>query len=365
MLSSSYPIESQMNDNSMFEASQDRICTQNPSVTTSLVDVTHILEQRVKLPCRVLFKNEFEQPSGSFKLRGIGNLIRTSIQKAGAISPSNIHVFASSGGNAGLAAAYASRYYNVKCTVVVPRNTLAHVVQKLKLFGALVVLHGATIGEADVYARSLSASCGDGVHTIYCHPFDNPLIWEGHSEIVDEIFSQIPCFDFHKVKGVACSVGGGGLYNGIMSGLKANGSSADCILVETKQAPTLTKAVEAGSVVRLESPRSLASSLACSYVSGPTLELFQDQGVNKSHLTTIDDMDAVKASIMYYNDFGTLVEPACGAALSVVYNQIAYLEKCLPDLNKEDIVVIVVCGGSCTNEKVLSDYRKMIRESHI
>ncbi|KAM9892801.1 hypothetical protein OXX69_011904, partial [Metschnikowia pulcherrima] len=101
------------------------------------------------------------------------------------------------------------------------------------------------------------------------------------------------------------------------------------------------------------------------YVSGPTLELFQDQNVNKSHLTTIDDMEAVKASIMYYNDFGTLVEPACGAALSVVYNHIAYLEKCLPDLNKDDIVVIVVCGGSCTNEEVLSDYRKMIRESHI
>jgi len=37
----------------------------------------------------------------------------------------------------------------------------------------------------------------------------------------------------------------------------------------------------------------------------------------------------------------------------------------LPDLNKDDIVVIVVCGGSCTNEKVLSDYRKLIRESHM
>lgn len=343
----------------------DSFCTQKPSITTSLVDVTQILEKRIDLPCRVLFKNEFEQPSGSFKLRGIGSLIQKSIRKAVLEGSAKIRVFASSGGNAGLAAAYASRFYDVPCTVVVPLSTMPHVIELLTLFGAEVILYGLCIGEADIHARQLLAACEDGAHAIYCHPFDNPLIWQGHSEIIDEVFSQLPRSDFEKVKGVACSVGGGGLYNGIMSGLKGNGSTADCVLVETKQAPTLTKAVEKGSVVRLESVKSLATSLACSYVSQPTLELFKDQSSNKSHLTTVDDIEAVRALLSYYRDFGQIVEPACGAALTVVYNQLSFLKKSLPNLKKDDIIVVVVCGGSCTNEEVLAGYRKMIRKSHI
>ncbi|GEQ66575.1 hypothetical protein JCM33374_g238 [Metschnikowia sp. JCM 33374] len=346
-------------------SSTGTVCNQKPSIATSLIEVTKTLGKRVDLPCRIFFKNEFEQPSGSFKLRGIGRLIQKSIQKASRLGTHSIHVLASSGGNAGLAAAYASRFYNVKCTVVVPLSTMPHVVDKLRSFGANVVLNGTNIGEADMHARQLRDAHEDDVYVIYCHPFDNPLIWQGHSEIIDEISMQLSDVDFNKVKGVACSVGGGGLYNGIMSGLKANGSTADCILVETKQAPTLTKAVEAGSVVKLDSVNSLATSLACSYVSEPTLQLFQDQSVNKSHLTTVDDKDAVRATVSYYNDFGNLVEPACGAALTVVYNQLSFLNKSLPNLKKDDIVVVVVCGGSCTNKEILSGYRKMIRESHL
>ncbi|OBA23886.1 tryptophan synthase beta subunit-like PLP-dependent enzyme [Metschnikowia bicuspidata var. bicuspidata NRRL YB-4993] len=365
MLSVSISIQSPKDCLQELPTPNNKFRIQKPSITTSLVDVTQVLEKRNDLPCRILFKNEFEQPSGSFKLRGIGRLIQKSLQDAAKQTSSSIHVFASSGGNAGLAAAYASNFYNVQCTVVVPVNSMPHVVEKLKSFGSRVVLFGNSIGEADIHARQLMASCDKETHTIYCHPFDNPLIWQGHSEIMDEVFSQLEESDFKKVKGVACSVGGGGLYNGIMTGLKLNKSTAECLLVETKQAPTLTKAVEKGSVVKLDSVKSLATSLACSYVSQPTLELFQDQSVNKSHLTTVDDFDAIKAAISYYNDFGTLVEPACGAAMTVVYNHLSFLTNSLHQLSKDDIVVVIVCGGSCTNEEVLAGYRKMIRESNL
>ena len=51
-----------------------------PSIKTTFVEVTNKLP--TKPPCRVFFKNEFEQPSGSFKLRGMGHLVAVSIENA-------------------------------------------------------------------------------------------------------------------------------------------------------------------------------------------------------------------------------------------------------------------------------------------
>lgn len=344
----------------------DQIASINikPSVRTSLVDVTETISTSGQLPCRILFKNELEQPSGSFKLRGIGHLIHQSIIKAKKEGKSRIEVFASSGGNAGLAAAYSAQFYQVPCTVVVPTIAMAQVVNKLKQLGAKVILEGNTISEADNYARKRMLLCDMNVHTIYCHPFDNPLIWEGHSQMMDEVFnSQLTSEEAKRVRAVVCSVGGGGLYNGIMQGMKNNGSDASCLLLETKQAPTMSESIKSGSVITLNSVNSVATSLACSYVSQTTLDLYNDRATNKTFLKAIDDLDAVRGSLSYYNDFNRCIEPACGAAVSSVYNQLDFLKQAIPDLSKDDIVIVVVCGGSCTNEDTLSKYRKMLRLS--
>lgn len=336
---------------------------QRPSVRTSLVDVTNTLATSAQLPCRVLFKNEFEQPSGSFKLRGIGYLVQQSISRALQQGATKIHVFASSGGNAGLAAAYSSQFYSVPCTVVVPTCTMAHVVEKLQQFGATVVLHGKSIRDADTRARQLMASADDDVRPIYCHPFDNPTIWEGHAEIMEEVFDEL-AEQLSNVRAVVCSVGGGGLYNGIVQGLQQQQSHAECVVVETTQAPSLARAVQAGSVVTLSEVKSVATSLACSYVSQQTLDNVL-YGPNRTHLVPLDDVEAVKGTLAYHRDFGQPVEPACGAALAVVYNQLHALKAAMPDLTKDDIVVVVVCGGSCTQEQDLDRLRQMARPARL
>lgn len=336
-----------------------------PSIRTSLVDVSKILSTKNQLPCRVFFKFELEQPSGSFKLRGIGHLVHQSILDAKEKGETNIHVVASSGGNAGLAAAYSAKYFNVECTVIVPSVTMPHILDRLRSLGAKVIIHGETISEASQCAEDLIHVFDKDVHAIYCHPFDNSLIWEGHSVIIDEVFEQISPEDANNVKGVVCSVGGGGLYNGIIEGLKKNHSNAECLLVETKQAPTMSTSVKAGTVIELDSVKSIATSLACSYVPKKALDNFLHCPTNKSHVRAIDDLEAVKGCLRYYKDFGKCIEPACGAAVSSVYNQLDYLKESMPHLSKDDIVVVIVCGGSCTNEETLHKYRKAIRQHHI
>ncbi|KAK6204407.1 tryptophan synthase beta subunit-like PLP-dependent enzyme [Scheffersomyces amazonensis] len=344
-----------------------------PYIHTSLVDVTDKLP--VRPPCRILFKNEWEQPSGSFKLRGIGYLIQQSIlqilqkQSSVATTKKDIQVFASSGGNAGLAAAYTAFFYNLKCTVVLPTTSKKVVQDKLRGWGAELVLHGRNINEADKHLKTMLAQIQreGNIEPIYCHPFDNPLIWEGHSSLVDELISKVD--DTSKIKGIVCSCGGGGLYNGIHEGLMRSDSiiNSKVLLLETQQAPTLYDSLQAQQVITLPSNKvnSLATSLACSNTTNQTLINYASHDKVVTELELIDDLDAIKSCVSYYNQFNTVVEPACGTALSVVYNKIEYLYKHFGELSRDDVVIIVVCGGSCSVEADINVYDKMVKRSEI
>ncbi|KAI5960655.1 CHA1 [Candida pseudojiufengensis] len=329
---------------------------------TSLIDVTDKLP--IQPPCRILFKNEMEHASGSFKLRGIGNLVKTSIEKAQSkgIPLNQIHVFASSGGNAGLAAAYSAKFYNVSCTVAIPIIAKPIIQTKLKEFGARVILFGNSINEADQHLKNIINSASQDIFPIYCHPFDNPEIWHGHSTLVDEVSQQVENKD--KIKGFVCSFGGGGLYNGIYQGMVQNDISGDILLLETAQAPTLTETIKANNIIQLKNVNSLATSLACSYTTKQSLQYYQDRdnGI-QSHLELIDDMDALRACIAYNKCCKKTVEPACGTALSVCYDKIDLLFKNFSHLKKDDILVIVVCGGSCTTDEELKQFEQILKKS--
>ena len=115
---------------------------------------------------QVWLKFEALQPSGSFKLRGIGHACETYYARGAR------RFVSSSGGNAGLAVAYVGRQLGVPVTVVVPETTPARARQLLALEQAEVVVHGASWQEANAFAQSLLDS-----DSAFLHPFDDPLLW--------------------------------------------------------------------------------------------------------------------------------------------------------------------------------------------
>ena len=280
------------------------------------------------------------------------------IQEAKALGKKKIIVFSSSGGNAGLAAAYAARYYDVECTVVLPEATKPEVVEKLHGLGANTLLHGAHWGEADAYLRDVVIkSVKDDEYPVYCHPFDDPVVWEGHSEIINEILKeqQLPSFD--KVRGVVCSVGGGGLYNGIVEGVRPYGIPV--LAMETAQAPTFNETVKADKLIHLETVKTIASSLGSPYLSSKSFENYK---LHATHLGLIDDLDAVQGSIDLYDKFNYLVEPACGASVATIFRKQELLKK-FGELKPDDIVIIIVCGGAGINEDLIEQYRTLTTRS--
>ncbi|PWY93619.1 tryptophan synthase beta subunit-like PLP-dependent enzyme, partial [Aspergillus sclerotioniger CBS 115572] len=292
--------------------------------------------------CRIFLKLENIQPSGSFKSRAMGNQILSHLRK-----PENfhkpVHFYASSGGNAGLAAVCAARTLGYPCTVVVPVSTKPLMVQKLRNAGAAdVIQYGETFSEAGQYMKDvvMSGGSGDGgeesedVVKIALHPFDNEPIWAGNSTIVDELVEQIPPAvgeeeeETHAgralpVDAIVCSVGGGGLLNGLVMGIERYRDAADAdakpvhiVAVETKGTDSLATALEKKELVSLPKITSQATSLGAIRVSERTFRYAVEPppGV-KVHSAVFSDAEAARGVLRLVDDERLLVELACGVCV--------------------------------------------------
>ena len=97
------------------------------------------------------------QPSGSFKLRGIGYTCQKAVAEGARC------LISSSGGNAGLATAYAGQRLGAPTTVVVPETTPEFIRDRLRSYGATVEVHGSQWSEANERAVALCAAAGANV----------------------------------------------------------------------------------------------------------------------------------------------------------------------------------------------------------
>lgn len=285
----------------------------------------------------VWLKMENVQPSGSFKLRGIGMLCQRAAAKGAR------HFVCPSGGNAGFAAAVAGASLGVRTTILVPQSTHDSVRRKIAEIGAEVLVYGSVWDETNVQARRLCEAPG----TVYVPPFDHPDIWDGNATLIDEALAQGraigTAFDV-----VVCAVGGGGLMCGVLEGLHRNGlASVPLIAAETEGAASLHAAIRAGEVVTLPSIQSIATSLGAKCVARRAFDWTRRHDIRS---VTVSDDQAVDACLRFGNDMRTLVEPACGAALAVAYQN-------LPVLQSFRDPLIVVCGGIGVDLAKLEDWK--------
>lgn len=282
----------------------------------------------------IFFKMECDQPVRSFKIRGIGALCEH-LAEEGATP-----FISSSGGNAGYAAAYAGRKLGIPTVVVVPETTSQTAKERMTSQGAEVIVHGAVWDEADAHARQLVDEQSAG----YIHPFEHPIIWDGHATLIDEAAQQMPTPDV-----VVVAVGGGGLMCGILQGMHRNGwEHVPVIAVETEGAASFAAALAAGELVELPAITSIAKTLGAATVTQKTLDWAQKHSISA---VTVSDEAAVDACLRFADDFGRITEPACGAALSLAYGESDYLR----DYER---VLIIACGGAGVTDDQLRTWQR-------
>ncbi|XP_069789269.1 serine dehydratase-like isoform X2 [Narcine bancroftii] len=295
----------------------------------------------------VYIKLDNVQPTGSFKIRGVGHLCQKAAEE------NCKHFVCSSGGNAGLAAAFTAEKLHIPATIVVPSSTPECTIQKLKEYGALVEVVGKVWDDANMQAIELSKTDG----WVYVPPFDHPLIWEGNASIVMELWKELPC----KPGAIIVSVGGGGLFCGVVEGLKkVDWCDVPIIAMETRGAESLNEAVKAGKLVTLPDITSVAKSLGAKTVSEKALQNAQEHFVLSR---VISDHEAVQAVERFLDDERMLVEPACGASLAAVYSGIIQHLQKEGQLAKDlQSVVVIVCGGSSITMAQLNEYKMQLEK---
>jgi len=268
----------------------------------------------------VWLKLETAQPPGSFKIRGIG-LACQEYARRGAR-----RFISSSGGNAGIAVAFAGRHLSIPVVVVVPRTTTENSKALIRQEGAEVIVHGASWHEANALALSMVEDSD-----AFLHPFDDPLIWQGHASMIDEVVASGV-----RPEAVVLSVGGGGLLSGVVEGLRRNDwSGVPVIAVETVGADAFAQSVRAGYRVEMPAITSIATCLGASQVCE---QAFIYSKTHPVHSVVVTDQAALAACQRFLADHRVVVEPACGASLAVIYDQ-------APELEEFKSVLVVVCGG--------------------
>jgi threonine dehydratase len=223
----------------------------------------------------LLLKLECLQVTGSFKARGATHKLlsvsREAIRRG---------IVTASGGNHGLATAYAGWLGQVKTTVCVPENVSPEKARKLEAWGATVVVRGRHWHEANREALALADRHG----LVYFHPFADPAVIAGQGTTALEILDQAP-----EMEELLVAIGGGGLISGIGLAVKALRPSVRIVGVEPTGAATLYESVKAGRVVELPDITTGVPTLAALRTEPINLEIVQ-RCVDEIVLVTDDAM---------------------------------------------------------------------------
>jgi threonine dehydratase len=197
-------------------------------------------------------------------------------------------------------------------------------VEATRGYGAEVVLHG------DVHAafeKLEEIRAGRGLTLI--HPFDDPMLIAGHGTVGLEILE-----DVDDVDAVICGIGGGGLSGGL--GVALADTDVRLFGVEPEGAATMTRALEAGAPVRLDTVETIAEGLAPPFVGALNL-LAAQRHVEAVAVVTDDQIrDAMRLLLERTKN---VVEPSGAAALA------GLLAGAFP-ISPGSRVVVVVSGGN-------------------
>lgn len=286
----------------------DRIAGHVRPVVLSAVDAGAIrtahrdpLDDRAPEPCQVWLALEYMQHTGSFKARGAQNFLAAH-REAGTLPDAGVTI--ASGGNAGLACAWAARQQGVTATVFLPATAPAVKVAKLRSYGADVRLGGAEYAEALAACEDFAAATG----ALASHAYDHPLIAAGAGTLLEEIRAQIPGLDT-----VVVAVGGGGLFAGVATAAQHHGVRV--VAVEPENCRALNAALEAGRPVDVTVDSIAADSLGARRTSTMALAAAQQDGV---HSVLVPDFEIVRARQALWDHRRVAVEHGAAAALAAL-----------------------------------------------
>ncbi|MCA0011212.1 threonine/serine dehydratase [Mesorhizobium sp. B292B1B] len=273
-------------------------------------------------PLALDLKLECLQHSGSFKARGaFTNLLERQVPEAG--------VVAASGGNHGAAVAYSAMRLGHRATIFVPEVSPPAKLERIRGYGAELVVGGARYAEALAASERFAEQTG----ALQIHAFNQEETLIGQGTLGLEIENDLPQIDTLLV-----AVGGGGLIGGIAAWFAGR---IRIVAVEPEGAPTLYRALEAGHPVDAPAEGIAADSLAPKRV-GEMMFPIAEAFVERSILVSDDDIVAAQKAL--WDRVRIISEPGGAAAFGAILSG-----RYAPAPGER--VAVLVCGANANPAK--------------
>lgn len=249
----------------------------------------------------LFLKLENLQVTGSFKPRGATNCL---LQLDSALVARG--VITASGGNHGLAVAYAGQKAGTSAVIYLPEGTPRDKAEKLAALGAEVAIAGKVWDEAN--RAAVARAERDGL--AYLHPFADPRVIAGQGTVGLEILEDAPDLDQ-----VVVAIGGGGLVSGVATALKALKPAIRVSGVEPVGAPTLKRSLEAGELVTLPEIATAAGTLAPVRSEEINLDIIAR---TVDEIALVNDAEMRDAARWLWSELGIAAELSGAAAMAAL-----------------------------------------------
>lgn len=257
---------------------------------TPILDLGHALSPDFEL----ILKLEHLQVTGSFKPRGAVSLLTAAqVPEAG--------VVAASGGNYGIAVAYAASVLGVKATVFVPQTSPQEKIGKIGAYGADVRVIPGYYDDALAGARAFLAETG----ALEAHAFDQREVVAGQGTIARELQAG------SSIDAAVVAVGGGGLIGGIASWFRGE---VAVVAAEPERCQSMHSSFRAGRQVEVDVGGVAASSLGARTVGD--LAWAARQWITETVL--VDDDAIIEAQQWLWANARLAVEPAAAVPLAAL-----------------------------------------------
>ena len=195
----------------------------------------------------VFLKCENLQRTGSFKIRGATNFIRSIPQAA---LPNGVVAFSS--GNHGQAVASAAREAGIPATIVMPEDAPKAKVQATRDHGATIIHYNRFTEDREAIGRAIADKSG----AMIAPPYDHPWIVNGQGTAGLELIEQVPDLD-----AIVVCTGGGGLLAGCAVAVKAISPLVKVFGAEPELANDWALSMKAGHPVTVDPSRTIADGL--------------------------------------------------------------------------------------------------------
>ncbi len=270
----------------------------------------------------VYLKLELLQETGSFKLRGAANkllLLPPALRAAGVITAST--------GNHGAAVLHMARQLGIPVKVFLPANAAPAKIERLKKWGAELVLDGDDSLVSEQLARAESERLG----LPFISPYNDEELIAGQATMTMEILEQAPGTEVLFVP-----VGGGGLISGAGAALHLQDSPIELVGCQPAASAVMAASVEAGRILDLPSLPTLSDGTAGGLEPGSVTFDLCRQWVNRWMLVEETEIRQAMLDIIRHHRY----LPEGAAALGW-----AALRKA-PAAFAGKKVVLVLCGRS-------------------